>query len=431
MTGEHAAPRVRFEGVGKRFGTTEALAEVDLDIPAGSFTVLLGPSGSGKSTLLRCLAGIERLGAGRVYIGDQLVSADGLHVPPERRRLAMVFQDYALWPHMTVAQNVAFALRRRSHTLGERRRDLHDALDKVGLVGLAGRYPTELSGGEQQRVALARALVGRPSLLLFDEPLSNLDADLRERLRLEISKLTRDIGATAVYITHDQGEAFALADQIGVLSAGRLAQVGSPEEIYQYPATPFVARFTGLAGELSGIVVAEDGAGGVTIAVEGGTICARAGGTDALVRGDPVRLLLRGAPLRLVDDPAVSGVPGTRAVPGVLEGRVIDVAFLGRGYNHTVELTGAARLLGIFDGERRARGAQVGVRTDASGAVAFREAPSWSASRAAEGDPASAAAVVSDVSVVSGLPGGGGDRSHREGLPAAGRRRRPAASRHA
>ena len=227
-----------------------ALKSVSLDVAPGSFLVLLGPSGSGKTTLLRCLAGIERIDRGSLSIGSRVVADGRTHVPPEQRDLSMVFQDYALWPHLTALDNVAFALRRRLLSRASCRGRALEMLSRVGLAEFARRYPNELSGGQQQRVALARALIADTGLILCDEPLSNLDADLRERMRVEISALVREAGATTVYITHDQAEAFALADVVGVLEAGELVQAGSPEDVYHHPATPFVARFTGLAGEL-------------------------------------------------------------------------------------------------------------------------------------------------------------------------------------
>jgi iron(III) transport system ATP-binding protein len=250
--------RVHVDSAIKRYGRATALAGLSLDVEPGRFLVLLGPSGSGKSTLARALAGVERLDAGRIRLGDGLVSDGRRHLPPERRNLAMVFQDYALWPHMTALGNVSYALRRRHLDRADTLAQARQALDRVGLREFEHRYPHELSGGEQQRVALARAIVARPGLLIFDEPLSNLDADLRERLRVEIATLTRESGATAVYITHDQAEAFALADEIGVLDHGELVQLAPPEVIYQRPANPFVARFTGLAAELRGRVVRAD-----------------------------------------------------------------------------------------------------------------------------------------------------------------------------
>jgi ABC-type Fe3+/spermidine/putrescine transport system ATPase subunit len=248
-TEAQAGHTIAIRGAVKRYGKTRVLAGVDLDIPAGRFLVLLGPSGSGKTTLARCLAGVERLDGGSIHLSGRLVSDSHHHLPPERRNLAMVFQDYALWPHLTALGNVTYALRRRRLPGDVARHRAQNALEEVGLALLADRYPHELSGGQQQRVALARAVVARPGLLLFDEPLSNLDADLRERLRVQIATIARDSEATVVYITHDQAEAFALADDIAVLDQGEMVQIGPPEQIYRQPATLFVARFTGTAGE--------------------------------------------------------------------------------------------------------------------------------------------------------------------------------------
>jgi iron(III) transport system ATP-binding protein len=219
------AERISAQGLTKIYpGGNRALSDVSLEVEPGTFVVLLGPSGSGKTTLLRSLAGIERITSGKITIGTVTVADGRSHLPPERRDLSMVFQDYALWPHLVVRDNVAFALRRRKLPKSDSRARADAMLDRVGLGKLAERYPNELSGGEQQRVALARALVAETGLILCDEPLSNLDADLRERMRVEISSLVREAAATTIYITHDQAEAFALADQIGVLQQGRLAQ---------------------------------------------------------------------------------------------------------------------------------------------------------------------------------------------------------------
>ncbi|MBC3840074.1 ABC transporter ATP-binding protein [Streptacidiphilus sp. 4-A2] len=220
--------RLRVENLSKSFGPTQVLDRVSFDVQPGRFLVLLGPSGSGKTTLLRCLAGIERADSGRIRLGDLVLAQERTHLAPDRRDLAMVFQDYALWPHMTAAANVGYALRRRRPDRETSRLRVERVLERVGLGEHAEQYPHQLSGGQQQRVALARALVAEPGLLLFDEPLSNLDADLRERLRVEIATLTRESGATVVYITHDQAEAFALADEVGVLEGGRLVQLGAP-----------------------------------------------------------------------------------------------------------------------------------------------------------------------------------------------------------
>ncbi|MHB1928224.1 MAG: ABC transporter ATP-binding protein [Acidimicrobiales bacterium] len=356
---------VDLQGARKRYGAKVALDGVDLNVPPGTLCVLLGPSGSGKTTLLRCLAGIERLTEGRLRLGSQLVADGPGHEPPERRNLAMVFQDYALWPHLTAIRNVAFALGRRRLGRAETLTRAQEMLDRVGLGHLADRYPNELSGGEQQRVALARALVAETDLLLFDEPLSNLDADLRERMRLEIATLTRAAGTTSVYITHDQTEAFALADMVGVLRDGRLVQLGAPEEIYLRPATPFVARFTGLAGEIA-VHVAGAASGEALVPVEplcgGATLFAtamsapRPGNATVLVRPVGVQLLPGGHPQRHLD------------------ALVLDAAYRGRGYDHAIR-AGDADLVGIHDERRWARGERVGVRLSPSSCLLFASEP--------------------------------------------------------
>ena len=351
---------VQVRGAVKRYGQVRALAGIDLDVAAGQFLVLLGPSGSGKSTLVRSIAGVEHLDGGTLRLAGRLVSDGRRHLAPEQRDLAMVFQDYALWPHLTVTGNVGYALRRRRLPATESTRRVQDVLERVGLDGLATRYPHELSGGEQQRVALARAVVARPGLLLFDEPLSNLDADLRERLRVEIATLTRESGASAVYITHDQSEAFALADIIGVLDHGVLVQLDHPEAIYARPATPFVARFTGLAGELPGEVVGvEDGAAVVHV---GG--CPLRGRAIAdLSVGERVTLAVRPAATRIL-------AADVHAPQGSLSGTVTDVAYRGRGYDHVVSCA-AGVLTAVFDPRPWTRGTPVEVALDPDGCVVY------------------------------------------------------------
>jgi len=353
-------PLVQFAGITKAFGAAAALADVTLAIPEGQFVVLLGPSGSGKTTLLRCAAGIERITAGTIALAGQVVDDGRTQVPPERRDLAMVFQDYALWPHLTARENVRYALRRRRLPAREADERTRTMLANVGLEGFAGRYPSELSGGQQQRVALARALVARPRLLLFDEPLSNLDASLRERMRIEIATLVREVGTTALYITHDQAEAFALADRIGVLENGHLVQLGSPEAIYGAPATPFVARLTGLAGELPGRVIGPMAGDLTAIAVGDTAITART--VAPLAPETPVRVLVRPAAVHLLPHPADD--TRVRCV-------VRDVAFSGRGYEHVVELATGHRLTGVFAETRCERGQNVGIRLDAERCLVF------------------------------------------------------------
>jgi len=360
-------------------GGSVALREVSLQVEPGKFVVLLGPSGSGKTTLLRCLAGIEQVTSGQIKIGSTVVAGPRTHVPPDRRNLSMVFQDYALWPHLRVRDNVAFALRRSKLDKIEVRNRTRAMLDRVGLGALAERYPNELSGGEQQRVALARALVGRTGLILCDEPLSNLDADLRERMRVEISSLVRESGATAIYITHDQAEAFALADQVGVLQAGRLIQFGRPEQIYTEPASPFVARFTGLSGELPVRVSGQPSAG------PDGSLHLEVCG-QALLRPCRVRATahsITGEATLLVRPTGVQ-LTGTADGDHHISGTVADVAFRGRGYEHAIDVAGQVRLTGVFAPVRADRGETVRLRLDPAGCHVFPAASGTAGPASAE-----------------------------------------------
>ena len=233
--------RVKFDGVSKRYGSHAVLREVGLDVEPGECLVLLGPSGCGKTTLLRVLAGLERADAGRVWIGDR----DVTDLEPADRDVAMVFQNYALYPHFTVRQNIAFPLRARRTAQAEVERRVHEAAARLGLQDLLERRPAQLSGGQQQRVALARALVRNPSVYLMDEPLSNLDAQLRLQTRTELKRLHQELGTTMVYVTHDQGEAMTLGRRIAVMQHGTVVQVGSPLDLYRSPANTFVATFLG------------------------------------------------------------------------------------------------------------------------------------------------------------------------------------------
>ncbi len=239
---------VRIDGLSKSFGGRKILHDLDLTVEAGESFTLLGPSGCGKTVLMRLLAGFDRPDAGTIRIGDRLVAGDGADVPPDRRGLGMVFQDYAVWPHMSVADNVAYPLKIARTAADERDRRTRRAIGQVGLAGLEARMPSQLSGGQQQRVALARALVSEPSLLLLDEPLNNLDANLREEMRFEIRELQQKLGITVIYVTHDQEIALAIADRIGVMDeTGRLRQVGTPDDVFDRPIDAFVYRFLGVA----------------------------------------------------------------------------------------------------------------------------------------------------------------------------------------
>ena len=234
--------RVRFEGVSKHFGSHAALRDVSLEVAPGECLVLLGPSGCGKTTMLRLLAGLERPDAGRIWIGDRIVN----DVEPAQRDIAMVFQNYALYPHFTVAENIAFPLRARGGLAADEiDRRVRAAASRVALQTLLDRRPAQLSGGQQQRVALARAIVRNPSVYLMDEPLSNLDAQLRLQTRTELKRLHKELGTTMVYVTHDQGEAMTLAGRIAILHTGTVVQVGAPLDLYRRPANTFVATFLG------------------------------------------------------------------------------------------------------------------------------------------------------------------------------------------
>ena len=259
-------------GLRKVFATGKpAVDDVSFTVEAGEIVVLLGPSGCGKTTTLRCVAGLEHPTGGTIHIGDELVSApeQGRLVPPRDRNVGMVFQSYAVWPHMTVRQNVAYPLKGRGLSREEMARKVAEALDLVDLADYAERPVTQLSGGQMQRVALARSMVYAPRLLLLDEPLSNLDAQLRLRLRDDLRRIIKRVGLTALYVTHDQTEAVVLGDRIGVMQNGKLLQMAPPEEVYHRPADLFVASFTGATNFVEGRVAARDGEFG-QVALPGG-----------------------------------------------------------------------------------------------------------------------------------------------------------------
>ena len=244
---------IRMEGISKGYPDHPVLTDLNLSIKKGECFTLLGPSGCGKTVLLRLIAGFETPEAGRIFIDDEPVTdlANGIDVPTENRGLGVVFQDYAVWPHMTVFDNIAYPLKIADVPKAERKERVMKMIDIVGMTGLEKRYPSELSGGQQQRVALARALVGNPSLMLLDEPLSNLDANLREEMRFEIKELQRKLGVTVLYVTHDQEIGLAISDRVAIMDRkGAIQQIGTPWEIFEKPANPFVFNFMGIANFL-------------------------------------------------------------------------------------------------------------------------------------------------------------------------------------
>jgi spermidine/putrescine ABC transporter ATP-binding subunit len=312
--------RVRLVGVSKRYQETVALKGLDLDVRPGEVLSILGPSGSGKTTALMLLAGIIQPTSGRIEVGDK----DITKLPPYRRDIGVVFQSYALFPHLSVFENVAFPLRRRGVARQRIERDVGEALELVRLGGLGERQIKQLSGGQQQRVALARALVFRPSLLLMDEPLGALDKQLREHMQIEIKHITQAVGITTIYVTHDQEEALTLSDRIAVLRGGELEQLGTPEDLYNAPATRFVAEFVGNTNIVEGRLDA---------GVDGDLLVRTAGGLEirlpraVAARSGPVALSIR--PERIHLGPVGEG-PQAGAAYGVrAKGNVVDRIFAG------------------------------------------------------------------------------------------------------
>lgn len=356
-------------------GTTNAVDGVSLTIEAGELFFLLGPSGCGKTTLLRMIAGFIEPTAGKILFGEGASGADGASataagnpptaagaagvswrdvtfVPPNKRNTGMVFQSYALWPHMTVEQNVAFGLDLRKVDAAEKKRRVMEALGAVQMEAYAARRPTQLSGGQQQRVALARALVIRPSVLLLDEPLSNLDAKLRNDLRSEIRRICKQSGLTGVYVTHDQKEALSMADRIAIMRSGKIVQMGTPQGLYRRPRSRFVAEFLGDTNLIPGRVV-DARAGEVVVETPAGRLASRATADGVAVKsGEEVLCSVRPEALRIVEE----GTPANG-----LAGRWVESTFLGEAAHVTVSLGGEHQVrvvrlnpLAMADRERNA-----------------------------------------------------------------------------
>jgi iron(III) transport system ATP-binding protein len=328
---------VELSGLRKSYADVTVLDDFSLRAGQGELVTLLGPSGCGKTTTLRCIAGLERAERGEIRIGERLVASAARRVflPPNRRDIGMVFQSYALWPHMTVFSNVAYPLRVRRQDRRERHRAVMEILATVGMDRFASRPVTELSGGQQQRVALARAMVARPAVLLFDEPLSNLDAKLRRSMRREIRDAHDRSGGTSIYVTHDQEEAITLSDRVVVIRAGTIEQVGTPREIYTEPATRFVADFIGFENLLPATVSeARDGAAGVQLRSGAGPVWASRGIRPA--PGAEVVLAARASELEIGPLGAAAEIPAA-AIPGVVRSR----NYAGGRVEYVVDAAGA------------------------------------------------------------------------------------------
>ena len=318
--------RVELEGVRKTYGEFVAVDRMDLAVDQGDFVVILGPSGCGKTTTLRLIAGFAEVTAGEIRIGQRNVTAE----PPHKRNIGIVFQNYALFPHLTVFENVAFGLRRRRKPVGEIRRKVAEALRLVKLEAFGDRYPRQLSGGQQQRVAIARALAIEPDVLLLDEPLSNLDAKLRQEVRQEIRRLQRYLGITTLLVTHDQDEAMSLGDRLVVMDHGRIQQIGTPKALYENPANEFVATFIGVANLLDG---RSDPARGVFVTSSGLEIACTALVPDAR------RLMIRPERVEILEARPADGA-------NVFGGVVEEVTYLGASREVTVRLERGDRLIG-------------------------------------------------------------------------------------
>jgi spermidine/putrescine ABC transporter ATP-binding subunit len=325
------APAIAIQGVTKRFGAVEAVRALSLEIHDGEFFSLLGPSGCGKTTLMRMLAGFESADEGRIILRGE----DVTDRPPNRRPTNMVFQSYELFPHLTVADNVAYGLKLQKVPAAERARRVGEMLEMVGVAGLERRRANELSGGQQQRVALARALVNRPAVLLLDEPLSALDVKLRKRMQLELKAIQAELRTTFVFVTHDQEEALVLSDRIGIMAAGELLQVATPRELYERPADPFVADFVGTLSELAVTITAREGELAVARPAPGQCVALVAPGAAA---GDTLRVGVRPERVRIA--PRGAGDGESR-----VDGAVVSVIFLGSVVQHVVDVPELGRIV--------------------------------------------------------------------------------------
>jgi iron(III) transport system ATP-binding protein len=355
--------KLSLRSVVKQFGSFTAVEDFTLDLDAGKFLALLGPSGCGKTTMLRTIAGFEQPSGGTIHLDGRLLSSATLNVPPERRNMSMIFQSYAIWPNMTVAQNVGFGLKIRKVDTATARRKVARMLEMVRLGPLADRYPAELSGGQQQRVALARALVIDPEVLLLDEPLSNLDASLRDEMRSEIRRIHDELRTTSIYVTHDQSEAISTADIIVVMNRGRIEQIGAPDRIFNFPETSFVAEFIGRANVLTGRT------NGTDVDFAGFSIPKAA---LPPIAGPTVVCALRAHTITLHRGP-IAVEPPAILVPGRVTGRTYYGEY--RSFQIQLQHDSGAKPLLVFCGptENAEIGSEVNLQIDASKLVVLRD----------------------------------------------------------
>ena len=327
-------PDVRLERVTKRFHDVTAVDQLSLDIEPGEFFSLLGPSGCGKTTTLRMIGGFEEATSGTIYLGDSDVTG----LPPFKRDVNTVFQNYALFPHLTVFENVAFGLRRRRTPEADVRTQVAGMLELVELPGYEARKPGQLSGGQQQRIALARALINHPKVLLLDEPLGALDLKLRKQMQIELKRIQTEVGITFIYVTHDQEEAMTMSDRIAVMRAGHIEQLGPPEELYERPQTAFVAGFLGVSNLLEGDVTGREGEMVVVKLGDGTTLRAPAEGMNGATT---VRLGVRPEKLRVI---AGGGAAPVSSDANALEGTVLDASYIGVSTQYLVKTRDGHRM---------------------------------------------------------------------------------------
>ncbi|PWJ82273.1 putative spermidine/putrescine transport system ATP-binding protein [Pseudaminobacter salicylatoxidans] len=341
--------------INKRYGDLHILKDISVPIGKGEFISLLGPSGCGKTTTLRCIAGFERPDSGRILFGDR----DVTRALPEHRDIGMVFQSYALFPHMTVAENLAFGLEARKVAPAERKRRIAEVLSMVRLQGYEARFPRELSGGQQQRVALARALVIEPSVLLLDEPLANLDATLRDEMRFFIRDLQQRVGITSIYVTHDQSEAMVMSDKIVVMNGGVISQFGSPRDIYERPASQTVAGFIGRSNTIAGTITETLGADSYKVETSCGTIGTH--GPSGLARGADVRVMIRPENIRTGRHGEAADAPASDE--NILGGSVVSATYQGNATQLQVRMaSGDGMVVDVSGRDSLAVGDQVTLR---------------------------------------------------------------------